>query len=67
MFLTASRDVDDYEKLNRVGEGSYGVVYMARNRKTNKTVALKRIRIDGAKDGLPISGLRYHTFSFFML
>jgi cyclin-dependent kinase 10 len=52
------RNVNEYEKLNRVGEGSYGVVYRARNIKTNETVALKRVRIEGEKDGLPISSLR---------
>ena len=51
-------DVNDYEKLNRVGEGTYGIVYRARHIKTKKIVALKRVRMDDEKDGLPISSLR---------
>jgi serine/threonine protein kinase len=49
------RNVNEYEKLNRVGEGTYGVVYRARHIQTNKVVALKRVRMDNEKDGLPIS------------
>lgn len=37
------RGVDEYEKLNRIGEGTYGTVYRARDRRTNEIVALKRI------------------------
>ena len=52
------RNVNEYEKLNRVGEGTYGVVYRARHMKTNKIVALKRVRMEEEKDGLPVSSLR---------
>ena len=45
-------------KLNRVGEGTYGIVYRARDTKTNELVALKRVRMEKEKDGLPVSGLR---------
>ena len=53
-----TRDVSEFEKLNRVGEGTYGVVYRARDTKTKEIVALKRVRMEKEKDGLPISGLR---------
>ncbi|KAF9908924.1 Cyclin-dependent kinase 10, partial [Lobosporangium transversale] len=57
-FFGNSRVVDDFEKLNKVGEGTYGVVYRARDKKTNEVVALKRIRMERENDGLPISSLR---------
>merc|ERR1711953_549893 len=52
------RSVSEFEKLNRVGEGTYGIVYRARDTKTNELVALKRVRMEKEKDGLPVSGLR---------
>ncbi|KAF9955243.1 Cyclin-dependent kinase 10 [Mortierella alpina] len=57
-FFGTSRVVDDFEKLNKVGEGTYGVVYRARDKRTGEIVALKRIRMERENDGLPISSLR---------
>jgi len=56
-FLGSSRSVADFEKLNRVGEGTYGVVYRAKDTFSNDIVALKRVRIED-KEGLPLSSLR---------
>ncbi|XP_017483427.1 PREDICTED: cyclin-dependent kinase 10 isoform X2 [Rhagoletis zephyria] len=52
------RAVTDFEKLNRIGEGTYGIVYRAKDTRTNEVVALKKVRMDQEKDGLPVSGLR---------
>ncbi|CAN4128401.1 unnamed protein product [Withania somnifera] len=35
--------MDQYEKVEKIGEGTYGVVYKARDRVTNETIALKKI------------------------
>lgn len=49
-----------YEKLNRVGEGTYGVVYRARHKTTGAIAALKKMRIQhDSDDGLPISSRKY--------
>ncbi|XP_075149577.1 cyclin-dependent kinase-like 1 isoform X2 [Haematobia irritans] len=37
-----SSKMDRYEKLSRLGEGSYGVVYKCRDRETGQLVAVKR-------------------------
>lgn len=37
-----SSRMDRYEKLSRLGEGSYGVVYKCRDRDTGSLVAVKR-------------------------
>ncbi|KAG1175005.1 hypothetical protein G6F71_004475 [Rhizopus microsporus] len=47
-----------FEKIGQVGEGTYGKVYKARNGKTGKLMALKRIRMKNEKDGFPITAVR---------
>jgi cell division cycle 2-like len=44
--LAGCRSVDVYEKLNKIDEGTYGVVYRARERETKRIVALKRLKIE---------------------
>jgi cell division cycle 2-like len=52
------RSVEDYEKLNDIEEGAYGWVSRARDSTTGKVVALKRLKMDNAQDGIPVTGLR---------
>ncbi|KAI7905710.1 kinase-like domain-containing protein [Cokeromyces recurvatus] len=47
-----------FEKIGQVGEGTYGKVYKARNGKTGKLMALKRIRMKNERDGFPITAMR---------
>ncbi|XP_038070476.1 cyclin-dependent kinase 10-like isoform X2 [Patiria miniata] len=56
--LGLCRSVSEFEKLNRIGEGTYGIVYRARDTRSDEIVALKKVRMEKEKDGLPISGLR---------
>ncbi|XP_003389019.1 PREDICTED: cyclin-dependent kinase 1-like [Amphimedon queenslandica] len=50
--------VDDYTKLEKIGEGTYGVVYKARHKVTGKTVALKKIRLENEEEGVPSTAIR---------
>lgn len=52
------RNVEEFQCLNRIEEGTYGVVYRARDKRTNETVALKRLKMDREKEGFPITSLR---------
>ncbi|KAK3264188.1 hypothetical protein CYMTET_27056, partial [Cymbomonas tetramitiformis] len=54
----AEDDVWNYEKINRIGEGTYGVVYRARHKPTNEIVALKKVRMDRERDGVPVTAVR---------
>lgn len=44
--IAPCRSVEEFEKLNRIGEGTYGVVYRARDRRSGNIVALKKIRLE---------------------
>lgn len=56
--LGKCKSVTEFEKLNRIGEGTYGIVYRAKDTRSNKIVALKKMRMENEKDGIPVSGLR---------
>ncbi|KAK9692248.1 hypothetical protein RND81_09G251500 [Saponaria officinalis] len=53
-----SRSIDCFQKLEQIGEGTYGQVYMAREIETGEIVALKKIRMDNEKEGFPITAIR---------
>ncbi|RKP14795.1 kinase-like domain-containing protein [Piptocephalis cylindrospora] len=61
-LLMTCKSVEHYEKLNRIEEGTYGVVYRARDRETGEIVALKRLKLDKETQGFPVTSLReIHT------
>jgi serine/threonine protein kinase len=39
------RDNDSSKKIEKLGEGTYGIVYKAQNKDSGEMVALKRIRL----------------------
>ncbi|KAF5176997.1 Cyclin dependent kinase [Thalictrum thalictroides] len=50
--------MDQYEKVGKIGEGTYGVVYKARDLVTNEIIALKKIRLEQEDDGVPSTTIR---------
>jgi len=52
------RSVAEFKCLNRIEEGTYGVVYRARDKRTQEIVALKRLKMEREKEGFPITSLR---------
>ncbi len=42
--------MDRYQRIDKLGEGTYGVVYKAQDRDTSELVALKRIRLDNDEE-----------------
>lgn len=58
MVQTNNRTMQKYEKLEKIGEGTYGTVFKAKNRETHEIVALKRVRLDDDDEGVPSSALR---------
>lgn len=49
---------DQYYRIQKIGEGTYGVVYKAINLSTNKVCALKKIRLDRDDQGVPCTAIR---------
>jgi cyclin-dependent kinase len=50
--------MERYQKLEKIGEGTYGVVYKARDRVTNEVIALKKIRLEAEDEGIPSTAIR---------
>lgn len=50
--------MDKYQKLEKIGEGTYGVVYKARDTTTGELFALKKIRLEAADEGIPSTAIR---------
>eukprot|EP00252_Welwitschia_mirabilis_P002994 TRINITY_DN1300_c0_g1_i1.p1 TRINITY_DN1300_c0_g1~~TRINITY_DN1300_c0_g1_i1.p1 ORF type:complete len:566 (-),score=90.61 TRINITY_DN1300_c0_g1_i1:2158-3855(-) len=57
-MMQGCRSVDEFERLNKVSEGTYGIVYRARDKKTGEIVALKKVKMERQREGFPISALR---------
>jgi len=47
-----------YEKVQKIGEGTYGVVYKAKDKIDGKFVALKKIRLEHEDEGVPSTAIR---------
>ncbi|KAK2461797.1 hypothetical protein APHAL10511_006260 [Amanita phalloides] len=56
--ILPSRSVYCYERLNQIEEGSYGVVFRARDKETGEVVALKKLKLEEEKNGFPMTALR---------
>ena len=51
-------ELEKYIKLDKVGEGTYGVVYKCKNKETQEFCALKKIRLENEDEGIPSTAIR---------
>jgi serine/threonine protein kinase len=47
-----------YEKCERLGEGTYGVVFKARDSVLKDYVAIKKIKLENEDEGVPSTAMR---------
>jgi len=50
--------MEKFEHVEKIGEGTYGVVFKALNNQTGEVVALKKIRLDVETEGIPSTAIR---------
>ncbi len=44
--------------MEKIGEGTYGVVFKGRNKRTGEVVAMKKIRLESEEEGVPSTAIR---------
>uniref|UniRef100_A0AC34FM47 Protein kinase domain-containing protein n=1 Tax=Panagrolaimus sp. ES5 TaxID=591445 RepID=A0AC34FM47_9BILA len=47
-----------YDKITKIGQGTFGEVFKSRAKITNEVVAMKKILMENEKEGFPITALR---------
>ncbi|KAG8365936.1 hypothetical protein BUALT_Bualt17G0023800 [Buddleja alternifolia] len=57
-MLRGCRSVDEFDRLNKIDEGTYGVVFRAKDKKTGEIVALKKVKMEKEREGFPLTSLR---------
>jgi len=50
--------MEDFQKIEKIGEGTYGVVYKGKNKVTGQIVAMKKIRLESDDEGIPSTAIR---------
>lgn len=54
----ADSNYGNYTKIEKVGEGTYGVVYKGKDNRTGEIVAMKKIRLESEDEGVPSTAIR---------
>ena len=57
-FVQEATQLERYEKQEKLGEGTYGIVYKCKDLHTGTMVALKKIRLEKEDDGVPSTAIR---------
>lgn len=55
--MNQTKKMDKYQKIEKVGEGTYGVVYKCKDA-NGEIYALKKIRLQAEEEGIPSTAIR---------
>ena len=55
--MNQTKKMDKYQKIEKVGEGTYGVVYKCKD-VNGEIYALKKIRLQAEEEGIPSTAIR---------
>jgi serine/threonine protein kinase len=55
---TENHELDKYLRLEKLGEGTYGIVYKCKNKENQELVAVKKIRLENEDEGIPSTAIR---------
>uniref|UniRef100_A0A673UMM5 Protein kinase domain-containing protein n=1 Tax=Suricata suricatta TaxID=37032 RepID=A0A673UMM5_SURSU len=50
--------MEDYTKIEKIGEGTYGVVYKDKHKTTGQVVAMRTIRLESEEEGVPSTAIQ---------
>ncbi|KAE9601395.1 putative protein-serine/threonine kinase CMGC-CDK-PITSLRE family [Lupinus albus] len=57
-MLQSCRSICEFDMIKKINEGTYGVVFKARDKRTGEIVAIKKVKMNISRDGFPVSALR---------
>lgn len=52
------RNRQPYEIIEKIGEGTYGVVYKVRDSVSQELLAVKKIKLENEEEGMPSTAMR---------
>ena len=52
------RFIGEFQKGDMIGEGTYGIVFFARDKGTGEQYAIKKMKVLETQGGFPITSLR---------
>lgn len=58
MSIMLENELENYEIIDKIGEGIYGTVFKARDRKKKHLVALKKVKMEREEEGVPSTTIR---------
>ena len=53
-----NNDFEKFLKLEKLGEGTYGVVYKCKSKDSQELVAVKKIKLENEDEGIPSTAIR---------